>query len=100
VSICVDAHTNLVSASHKYGPNGEEVIVPLNHTLGRQLTLYFLWVYLFYFTVYLLINYIRPGNPVIAVQINVEKSYAFLEMRAPDEATAGMSFDGITPHER
>eukprot|EP00026_Physarum_polycephalum_P003665 Phypoly_transcript_03678.p1 GENE.Phypoly_transcript_03678~~Phypoly_transcript_03678.p1 ORF type:complete len:266 (+),score=43.87 Phypoly_transcript_03678:944-1741(+) len=40
----------------------------------------------------------RPGNPVIAVQINVEKSYAFLEMRAPDEASAGMSFDGIMLH--
>jgi hypothetical protein len=36
----------------------------------------------------------------MAVQINVEKSYAFLEMRAPDEASAGMSFDGkhsLTP---
>lgn len=32
---------------------------------------------------------------MIAVQINVEKSYAFLEMRAPDEASAGMSFDGM-----
>jgi splicing factor U2AF subunit len=40
----------------------------------------------------------RPGNPVMAVQINVEKSYAFLEMRAPDEASAGMSFDGIMLH--
>lgn len=40
----------------------------------------------------------RAGNPVIAVQINAEKSYAFLEMRAPDEASAGMSFDGIMLH--
>jgi len=40
----------------------------------------------------------RAGNPVIAVQINVEKSYTFLEMRAPDEASAGMSFDGIMLH--
>jgi len=40
----------------------------------------------------------RQGNPVIAVQINVEKSYAFLEMRSPDEASAGMAFDGIMLH--
>jgi len=40
----------------------------------------------------------KPGAPVIAVQINVEKSYAFLELRDPQEATAGMAFDGIMLH--
>ncbi|CAG8578720.1 17337_t:CDS:10 [Acaulospora morrowiae] len=37
-----------------------------------------------------------PGNPVIAVQINHDKNYAFVEFRAPEEATAAMAFDGIT----
>jgi len=32
------------------------------------------------------------------VQINVEKSYAFLEMRSYEEASAGMAFDGIMLH--
>jgi splicing factor U2AF subunit len=40
----------------------------------------------------------KPGNPIIAVQINVEKSYAFLELRSAEEATAGMVFDGIMLH--
>ncbi|CAG8554815.1 11178_t:CDS:2 [Ambispora leptoticha] len=37
-----------------------------------------------------------PGDPVIAVQINHDKNYAFVEFRAPEEATAAMAFDGIT----
>lgn len=40
----------------------------------------------------------KPGNPIISVQINADKSYAFLEMRSYDEATAGMVFDGIMLH--
>lgn len=40
----------------------------------------------------------KPGPPVGAVQINVEKSYAFLEMRSHEEASAGMAFDGIMLH--
>ncbi|KAI9205189.1 uncharacterized protein BJ171DRAFT_558570 [Polychytrium aggregatum] len=36
------------------------------------------------------------GNPVIAAQINHDKNYAFVEFRSPEEATAAMSFDGIT----
>ncbi|KAL1918440.1 uncharacterized protein VTP21DRAFT_3100 [Calcarisporiella thermophila] len=36
-----------------------------------------------------------PGNPVISVQINHEKNYAFVEFRVPEEATAAMAFDGI-----
>jgi hypothetical protein len=31
----------------------------------------------------------NPGPPVIGVQLNREKSYAFLEFRFPEEATAG-----------
>jgi splicing factor U2AF subunit len=38
----------------------------------------------------------NPGPPVIGIQLNREKSYAFLEFRFPEEATAGMKFDGIT----
>lgn len=56
------------------------ILLSVGFSLYQQLIFYF---------------YYRAGNPVIAVQINVEKSYAFLEMRAPDEATAGMAFDGI-----
>ncbi|KAJ9094185.1 hypothetical protein QFC19_008036 [Naganishia cerealis] len=36
-----------------------------------------------------------PGDPVVAVQLNHEKSYAFIEYRTPEEATAAMAFDGI-----
>ncbi|CAM4750282.1 unnamed protein product [Rotaria magnacalcarata] len=35
------------------------------------------------------------GNPVIAVQINLDKNFAFLEFRSIDETTAAMAFDGI-----
>ncbi|EGG12041.1 uncharacterized protein MELLADRAFT_41759 [Melampsora larici-populina 98AG31] len=34
-------------------------------------------------------------NPVVAVQVNHEKNYAFVEFRNAEEATHGMSFDGI-----
>ena len=35
------------------------------------------------------------GNAVIAVQINLDKNFAFLEFRSIDETTAAMAFDGI-----
>jgi len=35
------------------------------------------------------------GSPVIAVQINLDKNFAFLEFRSIDETTAAMAFDGI-----
>jgi len=39
-----------------------------------------------------------PGSPVVSVTIYREKAYAFIELRNSDEATIGMSFDGITLH--
>jgi len=39
-----------------------------------------------------------PGTPVVSVTIYREKAYAFIELRNADEATIGMSFDGITLH--
>ncbi|EPQ18897.1 Splicing factor U2AF 65 kDa subunit [Myotis brandtii] len=36
-----------------------------------------------------------PGHPVLAVQINQDKSFAFLEFRSVDETTQAMAFDGI-----
>jgi len=35
------------------------------------------------------------GSPVIAVQINLDKNFAFLEFRSIEETTAAMAFDGI-----
>lgn len=35
-------------------------------------------------------------RPVISVQLVPEKAYAFLDFRTPEEATAGMAFDGVT----
>ncbi|XP_048760753.1 splicing factor U2AF 50 kDa subunit-like isoform X4 [Ostrea edulis] len=35
------------------------------------------------------------GSPVIAVQINLDKNFAFLEFRSVDETTQAMAFDGI-----
>lgn len=35
------------------------------------------------------------GNPVIAVQINLDKNFAFVEFRSVDETTQAMAFDGI-----
>lgn len=34
-------------------------------------------------------------NPVLAVQCNYEKNYAFIEFRSAEDATAAMAFDGI-----
>uniref|UniRef100_A0A8C5M0U6 Splicing factor U2AF subunit n=1 Tax=Leptobrachium leishanense TaxID=445787 RepID=A0A8C5M0U6_9ANUR len=36
-----------------------------------------------------------PGNPVLAVQINQDKNFAFLEFSSVDETTQAMAFDGI-----
>ena len=36
-----------------------------------------------------------PGNPVLAVQINLDKNFAFLEIRSVEEASAALAFDGI-----
>ncbi|KPP63759.1 Splicing factor U2AF-like [Scleropages formosus] len=36
-----------------------------------------------------------PTNPVLAVQINQDKNFAFLEFRSVDETTQAMAFDGI-----
>ncbi|KDR65723.1 hypothetical protein GALMADRAFT_232885 [Galerina marginata CBS 339.88] len=36
-----------------------------------------------------------PGNPVLAVQCNYEKNYAFVEFRSAEDATAAMALDGI-----
>uniref|UniRef100_A0A8C4N7F7 Splicing factor U2AF subunit n=2 Tax=Eptatretus burgeri TaxID=7764 RepID=A0A8C4N7F7_EPTBU len=36
-----------------------------------------------------------PGSPVLAVQINLDKNFAFLELRSVDEATNALAFDGI-----
>jgi len=35
------------------------------------------------------------GDPVLAVQVNYEKNYAFVEFRSAEDATAAMAFDGI-----
>jgi splicing factor U2AF subunit len=36
-----------------------------------------------------------PGNPVLACQINLDKNFAFIELRSVEETTACMAFDGI-----
>ncbi|XP_077387198.1 splicing factor U2AF 65 kDa subunit-like isoform X2 [Festucalex cinctus] len=36
-----------------------------------------------------------PTNPVLVVQINQDKNFAFLEFRSVDETTQAMAFDGI-----
>ncbi|KAK8844129.1 hypothetical protein IAR55_006923 [Kwoniella newhampshirensis] len=36
-----------------------------------------------------------PGEPVAQCQINNEKSFAFVEFRTPEEATAALQFDGV-----
>ncbi|KAI0983298.1 hypothetical protein GJ496_006364 [Pomphorhynchus laevis] len=36
-----------------------------------------------------------PGNPIIAVQINLDKNFAFLEFRSIEETTSATAFDGI-----
>lgn len=43
--------------------------------------------------------YHLPGTkPCINCMVNVEKSYAFAEFLTPEDATAGLAFDGITLH--
>ncbi|SNX87443.1 related to pre-mRNA splicing factor U2AF large chain [Melanopsichium pennsylvanicum] len=37
----------------------------------------------------------EPGESAMSAQVNVDKGYAFVEFRHPDEATNAMSFDGI-----
>lgn len=37
----------------------------------------------------------KAGNPVVTVQMNKDKGFAFIEFRSPDDATAGIAFDGI-----
>ncbi|CAI8007232.1 Splicing factor U2AF 50 kDa subunit [Geodia barretti] len=36
-----------------------------------------------------------PGYPVLAVQINMDKNFAFVEFRSVEETTNAMAFDGI-----
>lgn len=36
------------------------------------------------------------AGSVVAVQVNKEKLYAFVEFRSPEEATTAMALDGIT----
>ncbi|CAM9744026.1 unnamed protein product [Lampetra planeri] len=36
-----------------------------------------------------------PGDPILAVQVNLDKNFAFLEFRSVDETTQAMAFDGI-----
>lgn len=38
----------------------------------------------------------QKGNPVVSCTINREKAYAFIEFRTTEEASVGMSLDGIT----
>lgn len=38
----------------------------------------------------------QKGNPVVSATINREKAYAFIEFRTTEEASVGMSLDGIT----
>jgi len=36
-----------------------------------------------------------PGDPILAVQINLDKNFAFLEFRSVDETSTALAFDGI-----
>ena len=36
-----------------------------------------------------------PGDPILAVQINLDKNFAFLEFRSMDETSVALAFDGI-----
>jgi len=40
-------------------------------------------------------NNAASADAVISTQINREKNFAFIELRTPEEATAGMAFDGV-----
>jgi len=37
----------------------------------------------------------KPGDPILAVQINMDKNFAFLEFRSAEETTSSLAFDGI-----
>lgn len=37
----------------------------------------------------------ESGEPAVSAQVNIDKGYAFVEFRHPEEATNAMSFDGI-----
>ena len=39
---------------------------------------------------------VQAPDPVVSVQVNHDKSYAFVEFRSPDEAQSCMTFDGIS----
>lgn len=43
-------------------------------------------------------NHLPGTKPCINCMVNVEKSYAFAEFLTPEDATAGLAFDGITLH--
>ncbi|KAH7292416.1 hypothetical protein KP509_29G067000 [Ceratopteris richardii] len=43
-------------------------------------------------------NHLPGAKPCICCMINVEKSYAFAEYLTPEDATAGLAFDGIALH--
>lgn len=38
---------------------------------------------------------LQPGNPVVSVHLNLEKKFAFVEFRTPEEATAAIDLDGV-----
>eukprot|EP00250_Pteridium_aquilinum_P000120 c10136_g1_i1 orf=391-2070(+) len=43
-------------------------------------------------------NHLPGAKPCINCMVNVDKSYAFAEFLTPEDATAGLAFDGITLH--
>lgn len=38
---------------------------------------------------------VQAPDPVVSVQVNHDKNYAFVEFRSPEEAQSAMSFDGL-----
>lgn len=44
------------------------------------------------------VNHLPGTKPCINCLVNVEKSYAFAEFLTPEDATAGLAFDGVTLH--
>jgi len=43
-------------------------------------------------------EYTQAGDPIIAVQINTDKNFAFLEFRSVEETNQGLNLDGIVYH--
>jgi splicing factor U2AF subunit len=39
---------------------------------------------------------VMEGKPILNVEVNLEKNFAFLEFRTPEEASACIHFDGIS----